>query len=54
MMVESEVMALAAGPPRYTRSRSRANTRNRMHDVDTTDPVIVESALDRSGGLASC
>lgn len=54
MIVESEVMALADGPTEVHRSRSPASTRNRIHEIDTTDLVTVESALDRSGRLATC
>ena len=54
MMVESEVMALADGRTEVHRSRSPASTRNRIHEIDTTDLVTVESALDRSGRLATC
>jgi hypothetical protein len=54
MMVESEVMALADGPTEVHRSGSPASTRNRIHEIDTTDLVTVESAQDRSGRLATC
>jgi AMP-binding enzyme len=53
-VTESEVMALADGPTEVHRSRSPASTRNRIHEIDTTDLVTVESALDRSGKLATC
>jgi acyl-CoA dehydrogenase len=54
MIVESEVMALADGPTEVQRSRSPASTRNRIHEIDTTDLVTVESALDCSVRLATC
>jgi hypothetical protein len=54
MIVESDVMALADGPTEVHRSRSSASTRNRIHEIDTTDLVTVESARDRSGRLATC
>ena len=54
MIVESEVMALADGRTEVHPSRSPASTRNRIHEIDTTDLVTVESALDRSGRLATC
>jgi len=53
-VAESEVMALADGPTEVHRSRLPASTRNRVHEIDTTDLVTVESALDRSGRLATC
>jgi hypothetical protein len=51
VMVESAVIARADGPTEeYTRSRSpgssSARTRNRMHEIDTTDLVTVESVLE--------
>jgi hypothetical protein len=54
MIVESDVMALADGPTEVHRSRSSASTRNRIHEIDTTDLVTVESARDSSGRLATC
>jgi hypothetical protein len=54
MIVESDVMALADGPTDVHRSRSSASTRNRIHEIDTTDLVTVESARDSSGRLATC
>jgi alkylation response protein AidB-like acyl-CoA dehydrogenase len=54
MIVESVVMALADGRTEVHRSHSPASTRNRMYEIGTTDLVTVESALDRTGRLATC
>jgi alkylation response protein AidB-like acyl-CoA dehydrogenase len=54
MIVESVVMALADGRTEGHRSHSPASGRNRMHAVAATDLVTAESALDRTGRLATC